>query len=166
MERDKWRKLRLSTCTILCLCRTISFCFWNLLETSKYIYLRECATEFHKDVRHEMERDKWRKLRLSTCTILCLCRTISFLVVNIPLSKFAKVSDFKAHFPLVLIIFRLLVYFKTWQNRVKVDDRVFMNSDTIFVSLKGYETTKRLMAIFCLAKMKEKIYMFNKQKMP
>ena len=62
---------------------------------------------------------------------------------------------------MVSIIFRLLVYFKSWQNRVKVDDRVLMNSDTIFVSLEGYETTKCLMAIFCLAKMKEKMYMFN-----
>ena len=41
-----------------------------------------------------------------------------------------------------------------------------MNSDTIFVSLEGYETTKRLMAIFCLAKMTEKIYMFNNKKNP
>ena len=64
------------------------------------------------------------------------------------------------------IIFRLLVFFKSWQNRVKVDDydRVLMNSDTIFVSLEGYEITKRLMAILCLAKMKEKIYMFNNKK--
>lgn len=43
---------------------------------------------------------------------------------------------------MVSIIFRRLVYFKIWQNRVKVDDRVLMNSDTIFVSLEGYETTK------------------------
>ena len=62
------------------------------------------------------------------------------------------------------IIFRPLVSFKSWQNRVKVDDRVLMNSDTIFVSLEGYEITKRLMAILCLEKMKEKIYMFNNKK--
>ena len=62
------------------------------------------------------------------------------------------------------IIFRLLVFFKSWQNRVKVDDRVLMNSDAIFVSLEGYEITKRLMAILCLAKMKGKIYMFNNKK--
>ena len=82
-------------------------------------------------------RYDWRKLPLSTCTILHLRRTISLLVVNIPLSKLANVIDFKAHFPVVSIIFRLLVCFKSWQNRVKVYDRVLMDSDTIFVCFEA-----------------------------
>ena len=49
---------------------------------------------------------------------------MSLLVVNIPLSKLANVIDFKAHFPVVSIIFRPLVCFKSWQNRAKVYDRV------------------------------------------
>ena len=73
----------------------------------------------------------------STCAILCLRRTISLLVVNISLSKLANVIDFKAHFPVVSIIFCLLVYFKSWQNRVKVYDRVLMDSDTIFVCFEA-----------------------------
>ena len=66
----------------------------------------------------------------STCVILCLRRTISLLVVNISLSKLANVIDFKAHFPVVSIIFRLLGSFKSWQNPVKVDDRVLMDYDS------------------------------------
>ena len=76
-----------------------------------------------------------RKLRLSVH--LCLRRTISLLVVNISLSKLANVIDFKAHFPVVWIIFRLPVCFKSWQNRVKVDDRVLMDSGTIFVCFEA-----------------------------
>ena len=53
------------------------------------------------------------------------------------LSKLANVIDFKAHFPVVSIIFRLLVCFKSWQNRVKVYDRVLMDSDTIFVCFEA-----------------------------
>ena len=45
--------------------------------------------------------------------------------------------DFKAHFPVVSIIFRLLVCFKSWQNRVKVYDRVLMDSDSIFVCFEA-----------------------------
>ena len=73
----------------------------------------------------------------STCAILRLRRTISLLVVNISLSKLANVIDFEAHFPVVSIIFFLLVYFKSWQNRVKVYDRVLMDSDTIFVCFEA-----------------------------
>ena len=68
---------------------------------------------------------------------LCLRRTISLLVVNISLPKLANVIDLKAHFPVVSIIFRLWVCFKSWQNRVKVDDRVLMDSGTIFVCFEA-----------------------------
>ena len=50
--------------------------------------------------------------------------------------KVSKRFDFKAHFPEVSIIFLLLVSFKSWQNSVEVDDRVLMDSDTIFVCAK------------------------------
>ena len=76
-----------------------------------------------------------RKLRWSVH--LCLRRTISLLDVNISLSKLANVIDFKAHFPVVWIIFRLPVCFKGWQNRVKVDVRVLMDSDTTFVCFEA-----------------------------
>ena len=66
----------------------------------------------------------------STCAILCLRRNISLLVVKISLSKLANVIVFKVHFPVVSIIFCLLVCFKSWQNRVKVYDRVLMDSYT------------------------------------
>ena len=65
-------------------------------------------------------------LRLSTCAILCIRRTISLFVVNTPLSKLEKVIDLKAHFPVVSIIFRRWFFFKSWQSRVRVDDRVLM----------------------------------------
>ena len=46
--------------------------------------------------------------------------------------------DFKAHFLVVSIIFRLLFFFfKSWQNRLRVDDRVLMVSDTTFVYLEA-----------------------------
>ena len=54
----------------------------------------------------------------------------------------------------------ILVYFKNWQNRVRVDDRVLMDWETIFVCLEAVHS-EVLMAILCLAKLKEKIYMFN-----
>ena len=31
----------------------------------------------------------------------------------------------------------ILVYSKSWQNRVRVDDRVLMDSDTIFVCIEA-----------------------------
>ena len=91
----------------------------------------------------------------STCAILCLRRTISLLVVKISLSKLANVIDFKAHFPVVSIILRLLGSFKSWQNRVKVDDRVLMDYDS-----------KVFDGDFRPSKMKEKTCMFNERKMP
>ena len=54
----------------------------------------------------------------------------------------------------------ILVYFKSWQNRVRVDDCVLMmDSGTIFVCIVW--NSEVLMAILCLTKMKEKIYKFN-----
>ena len=54
------------------------------------------------------------------------------------LSKLANVIDFKAHFPVVSIIFRLLFFLlQSWQNRVKGHDRVLMDSDTIFVCFEA-----------------------------
>ena len=41
------------------------------------------------------------------------------IVVNITPSKLANVIDFKAHFPVVSMNFRILVYFKSWLNRVR-----------------------------------------------
>ena len=55
----------------------------------------------------------------------------------------------------------ILVYFKSWQNRVGVEDCVLMDSGTIFVCIGAVWNSEVLMAILCLAKMKEKIYMFN-----
>ena len=99
---------------------------------------------------------------LSTCQILqCLRRAISLLVVNIPLSKLANFIYFKAHFPVVSMNICILGYFKSWQNRERVDDCVLMNSETIFVCIEAVWNSEVSMAILCLAKMKEKIYMFN-----
>ena len=53
------------------------------------------------------------------------------------LSKLANVIDFKAHFLVVSIIFRLLFFLQSWQNRVKGYDRVLMDSDTIFVRFEA-----------------------------
>ena len=64
----------------------------------------------------------------------CLRRTISLLVVNIPLSKFPNIVDFRAHFPVVSMNFRIQLYFKSC---VTVDDRVLMDSDTIFVYIEA-----------------------------
>ena len=91
----------------------------------------------------------------------CLRRAISLLVVNIPLSKLASFIYFKAHFPVVSMNFCILGYFKSWQNRVRVDDCVLMDSGTIFVYIGAVWNMEVLMAILCLAKMKEKIYMFS-----
>lgn len=85
-------------------------------------------------------RYDWRKLPLSTYTILYLRRTISLVVVNIPLSKLANAIDFKAHFPVVSIIFRLLVCFKSWQNRAKVYDRVWWIRIRFSCALRRYES--------------------------
>ena len=38
---------------------------------------------------------------------------------------------------MVSINFRLLVYFKSWQNRLRVDDYVLMDSDITFVCLRA-----------------------------
>lgn len=91
----------------------------------------------------------------------CLRRAISLLVVNIPLSKLASFIYFKAHFPVVSMNICILGYFKSWQNRVRVDDCVLMDSGTIFVYIGAVWNMEVLMAILCLAKMKEKIYMFS-----
>ena len=91
----------------------------------------------------------------------CLRRTISLLVVNIPLSKLANFIYFKTRFPVVSMNICILVYFKSWQNRVRVEDCVLMDSGTIFVCIGAVWNSEVLMAILCLAKMKEKIYMFN-----
>ena len=74
--------------------------------------------------------------------------------------KVKNLIYFKARFPVVSMNICILVYFKNWQNRVRVDDRVLMDSETIFVCLEAVHS-EVLMAILCLAKMKEKIYMFN-----
>ena len=91
----------------------------------------------------------------------CLRRAISLLVVNIPLSKLANFIYFKTRFPVVSMNICILVYFKSWQNRVRVEDCVLMDSGTIFVCIGAVWNIEVLMAILCLAKMKEKIYMFN-----
>ena len=79
----------------------------------------------------------------------CLRRTISLLVVNIPLSKLANFIYFKARFPVVSMNFCILVYFKSWQNRVRVDDRVLIDSDTIFVNLPWGCVKQRSVWRFC-----------------
>ena len=43
---------------------------------------------------------------------------------------------------MVLINFRLLVYFKSWQNRLRVDDRVSMGSDITFVCLEAVRNSE------------------------
>ena len=91
----------------------------------------------------------------------CLRRAISLFVVNIPLSKLANFIFFKSRFPVVSMNSCILVYFKSWQNRVRVEDFVLMDSGTIFVCIGAVWNSEVLMAILCLAKMKEKIYMFN-----
>ena len=91
----------------------------------------------------------------------CLRRAISLFVVNLPLSKLANFIYFKTRFPVVSMNICILVYFKSWQNRVRVEDCVLMDSGTIFVCIGAVWNSEVLMAILCLAKMKEKIYMFN-----
>ena len=91
----------------------------------------------------------------------CLRRAISLFVVNLPLSKLANFIYFKTRFPVVSMNICILVYFKSWQNRVRVEDFVLMDSGTIFVGIGAVWNSEVLMAILCLAKMKEKIYMFN-----
>ena len=72
--------------------------------------------------------------------------------------------DFKAQFPVVSIIFRPLFFFSKVGKTVLRCMTVYWWIRVLFsCALRLYETAKCLMAILCLAKMKEKTYMFNEK---
>ena len=100
----------------------------------------------------------------STCAILCLRRTVSLLVVNIPTIKVSKCYWFQGSFSSGFDNFSPAGLF---QKLAKPCEGVWPCIDGFvydFRVLWGGMTAKCLMATFCLAKMKEKTYMFNEKK--
>ena len=99
----------------------------------------------------------------STCAILCLRRTVSLLVVNIPTIKVSKCYWFQGSFCSGFDNFSPAGLFQKLAKPCKgvwpcIDGFVYD-----FRVLWGGMTAKCLMATFCLAKMKEKTYMFNEK---
>ena len=91
-----------------------------------------CST---RDGAQELLNDR-RKLPLFTCTILCLRRTI--VSCQHTTIKISKRYGFQGSFSSGFDHFSpALFFFKSWQNRLRVDDRVLMVSDTTFVYLEA-----------------------------